>query len=53
MGGIVVLGEGLGARGAVGCAVMFSGMIVSQVPMIAASLPGARAACRLSPAGSA
>ena len=40
IGGILVLGESLGARGAVGCAVMFSGMIVSQVPMIAASLAG-------------
>jgi len=42
VGGIVVLGEGLAPRGAVGCAIMFCGMIVSQVPQIAASLAGRR-----------
>jgi drug/metabolite transporter (DMT)-like permease len=40
VGGILVLGESLDARGAAGCAIMFAGMIVSQVPMIAASLAG-------------
>jgi drug/metabolite transporter (DMT)-like permease len=40
IGGGLVLGESLGARGAAGCAIMFAGMIVSQVPLIAASLAG-------------
>jgi drug/metabolite transporter (DMT)-like permease len=40
LGGGLVLGERLGARGAVGCAIMFAGMVVSQVPLIASSLAG-------------
>ncbi len=40
IGGILILGEGLAPRGAAGCVIMFSGMIVSQVPLIAASLAG-------------
>jgi drug/metabolite transporter (DMT)-like permease len=42
LGGGLVLGERLGARGAAGCAIMFAGMIVSQVPLIAVSLAGSR-----------
>ena len=38
LGGAVVLGERLSARGASGCAIMFIGMIVSQVPLVASSL---------------
>jgi drug/metabolite transporter (DMT)-like permease len=38
IGGSVVLGERLGARGVTGCAIMFMGMIASQVPLIATSL---------------
>lgn len=38
IGGSVVLGERLGARGVSGCAIMFMGMIVSQVPLVASSL---------------
>ena len=34
LGGSLLLGERLGARGALGCALMFAGMIVSQAPMI-------------------
>ena len=40
IGGSLFLGERLGARGAVGCTLMFAGMIVSQVPAIALSLAG-------------
>jgi drug/metabolite transporter (DMT)-like permease len=40
IGGSLVLGERLGARGVAGCAIMFAGMILSQVPLIAASLAG-------------
>jgi drug/metabolite transporter (DMT)-like permease len=40
IGGGLVLGERLGARGVAGCAIMFAGMILSQVPLIAASLAG-------------
>jgi drug/metabolite transporter (DMT)-like permease len=40
IGGILILGEALSARGAAGCLIMFSGMIVSQAPLIAASLAG-------------
>lgn len=40
IGGSLVLGERLGARGAAGCTIMFAGMILSQVPLIAASLAG-------------
>jgi drug/metabolite transporter (DMT)-like permease len=36
LGGAVILGERLGARGTVGCALMFAGMIVSQVPVLLA-----------------
>ncbi len=44
LGGAVILGERLGARETVGCALMFAGMIVSQVPALAArSLGGKRA----------
>jgi drug/metabolite transporter (DMT)-like permease len=35
LGGSILLGERLGARGALGCALMFAGMIVSQAPMLA------------------
>ena len=38
LGGAVVLGERLSARGVSGCAIMFVGMIVSQVPLVASSL---------------
>jgi drug/metabolite transporter (DMT)-like permease len=38
LGGGLLLGERLGARGALGCALMFAGMLLSQVPGIAASL---------------
>jgi drug/metabolite transporter (DMT)-like permease len=38
IGGSLLLGERLGARGALGCALMFSGMLLSQAPGIAASL---------------
>jgi drug/metabolite transporter (DMT)-like permease len=34
LGGAVFLGERLGARGTGGCALMFAGMIVSQVPVL-------------------
>jgi drug/metabolite transporter (DMT)-like permease len=34
LGGSLLLGERLGARGALGCALMFAGMIVSQAPML-------------------
>ena len=40
IGGSLVLGERLGARGVAGCAIMFAGMILSQVPLITASLAG-------------
>ena len=42
IGGSLVLGERLGARGIAGCAIMFAGMILSQVPLIVASLAGNR-----------
>ena len=35
LGGALVLGERLGARGALGCAVMFAGMVLSQIPRLA------------------
>ena len=35
IGGALLLGERLGARGALGCALMFAGMIVSQAPAVA------------------
>ncbi|MGA2977237.1 MAG: DMT family transporter [Spirochaetia bacterium] len=34
LGGYIVLGESLSLRGAVGCAVMFAGMLVSQSPLV-------------------
>jgi len=34
LGGLVILGESLSARGAVGCAVMFAGMLASQAPLV-------------------
>ncbi len=34
LGGVVLLGERMGARVVVGCVVMFAGMIVSQVPRL-------------------
>jgi drug/metabolite transporter (DMT)-like permease len=37
IGGSIVLGERLGARGVAGCAIMFAGMVVSQVPLIVSS----------------
>jgi drug/metabolite transporter (DMT)-like permease len=42
LGGGLILGERLGARGAAGCAIMFAGTLVSQVPLIAVSLAGNR-----------
>ena len=42
LGGGLLLGERLGARGVAGCAIMFAGMIISQVPLIAVSLAGSR-----------
>ncbi len=38
IGGGIILGERLGARGVVGCAVMLLGMLVSQAPLVFASL---------------
>jgi len=38
LGGSVVLGERLGPRGVAGCTIMFTGMIVSQIPLVASSL---------------
>jgi drug/metabolite transporter (DMT)-like permease len=38
IGGSLLLGERLGARGALGCALMFGGMIVSQAPAIVVTL---------------
>jgi drug/metabolite transporter (DMT)-like permease len=35
IGGSLILGERLGTRGTVGCLVMFAGMLVSQVPLVA------------------
>ncbi len=43
IGGSLVLGERLGARGVVGCAVMFAGMLVSQAPIVFSSLAAGRA----------
>lgn len=37
IGGSIVLGERLGARGVAGSAIMFAGMVVSQVPLIVSS----------------
>jgi len=34
LGGGLLLGERLGARGSAGCALMFAGMVVSQVPLL-------------------
>ncbi len=34
VGGAILLGESLGAREAVGCALMFAGMILSQLPVL-------------------
>ncbi len=39
IGGSVLLGEKLGARGTLGCALMFGGMVASQVPAIARQVP--------------
>jgi len=36
LGGAVILGERLGARGTAGCALMFAGMILSQLPALLA-----------------
>jgi len=41
LGGAVILGERLGARGTVGCALMFAGMMFSQVPALVGRSPGA------------
>jgi drug/metabolite transporter (DMT)-like permease len=38
IGGSLLLGERLGARGVSGCAIMFVGMLVSQVPLVTSSL---------------
>ncbi len=35
VGGSIVLGERLGARGALGCAAIFAGMVAAQLPVIA------------------
>jgi drug/metabolite transporter (DMT)-like permease len=40
IGGSLLLGERLGVRGTLGCALMFAGMIISQAPAIAVSLAG-------------
>ena len=39
LGGLVILGESLSARGAVGCAVMFAGMLASQAPLLLKKAP--------------
>ena len=44
LGGAVILGERLGARGTVGCALMFAGMMVSQLPALVARSASARPA---------
>ena len=44
LGGAVILGERLGTRETVGCVLMFAGMIVSQLPVLAARTLRARAA---------
>jgi len=42
LGGALILSERLGTRGAVGCVIMFAGMLFSQVPrLLRASGPGA------------
>ncbi|HUJ76872.1 MAG TPA: DMT family transporter, partial [bacterium] len=41
LGGAVILGERMGARGTVGCALMFAGMMFSQVPALVGRSPGA------------
>ena len=38
LGGSILLGEHLGMRGTAGCAIMFAGMIVSQIPLLSSSL---------------
>jgi drug/metabolite transporter (DMT)-like permease len=44
LGGAVILGERLGTRGTVGCALMFVGMMLSQVPaLLARRRPGPEA----------
>ncbi len=40
LGGSLLLGERMGTRGAVGCTIMFAGMLVSQAPLVFASLAG-------------
>ena len=49
LGGALFLGERLGTRGTLGCALMFTGMIVSQVPALLSRNrpPGPAAAHRL------
>ncbi len=44
LGGSLLLGERLGARGAVGCSLMFAGMIVSQAPVLVSQRASQRAA---------
>jgi drug/metabolite transporter (DMT)-like permease len=40
LGGAIVLHEGLGARGLVGCALMFAGMLLSQLQSLIGRRPG-------------
>jgi drug/metabolite transporter (DMT)-like permease len=42
LGGALLLGERLAARGIVGCAIIFVGMIISQTPLFLVSLAGVR-----------
>jgi len=44
VGGSILLGERLGPRGAVGCALIFAGMIVSQLPVVVRAAHGGQAA---------
>ena len=44
LGGAVILGERLGTRGTVGCALMFAGMMASQLPALVSRSASARPA---------
>jgi drug/metabolite transporter (DMT)-like permease len=53
LGGALILGERMGVRASIGCAVMFAGMIVSQIPrLVGAGRDAAAAAERATPGGS-
>jgi drug/metabolite transporter (DMT)-like permease len=43
LGGALLLGEKMGARGVVGCAVMFAGMLVAQLPRLRTAGAGSAA----------